>query len=118
MTTAIINGDIVFVGDAEAAEFNHIREENAESARILFISAEVGDRINAIAPLYKQQNIAVFRFNLLTKRMNNESVSDAALLQEIESLAILEKIEAIQVIGRIARRDGTPLESVLWGESP
>lgn len=114
MTIAIVNGEVVKVKAKDATTFDEQRVGFAEQARVSSIKTTAAKRIDAIAPLYKQQNFAALRIALIGKRLAGEAVTDGELAQEAEADSVTARIEAIRATSKAAVRDGLTLDAVKW----
>lgn len=114
MTIAIINGEVVEVSASEAESFEANRAALAERLRVSSIKEAAAELINAIAPIYKQQNYAALRLNLLTKRIAGELITEAEIASEIEANAVAERIDAIRAVSKAAVREGLHVTKVEW----
>lgn len=114
MTIAIVNGEVVKVKTKDAATFDEQRAALAEQARVSSIKTTAAERIDAIAPLYKQQNFAALRTALIGKRLAGETVTDGELAQEAEAESVTARIEAIRATSKAAVRDGLTFDAVTW----
>ncbi len=114
MTIAIVNGEVVKVKAKDATTFDEQRVGLAEQARVSSIKTTAAERIDAIAPLYKQQNFAALRIALLSKRFAGETITDGELAAEGEADALVARIDAIRATSKAAVRDGLTFDAVTW----
>lgn len=114
MTIAIVNGEVVKVKAKDVAAFDEQRVSLAEQARVSSIKMAAAERIDTIAPLYKQQNFAALRIALLSKRFAGETITDGELAAEGEADALVARIDAIRATSKAAVRDGLTVDVIKW----